>query len=156
MASNNGGPPSAGNPLARLVKASATQVWQAGRGAYFVAGSESSRLVGSLLGMGGRIDRTAKRRVVGARDTATQAWGRLENAFVQRVAQALNALQIPTARDIHELNSRVASLQRAVIALERRAAQAPPQARGKADARGKRTARSRKKAPTRARSKAGS
>lgn len=152
MASNSGGPPSAGNPLARLVKASAAQVWQAGRGAYLVAGSGSSRLVGSLLDMGGRIDRTAKRRVVGARDTATQAWGQLENAFVQRVAHALNALQIPTARDIHELNIRVASLQRAVIALERRAAQA----RGKTDARGKRTARSRKKAPAHARAKAGS
>jgi hypothetical protein len=117
MASNNGVQPFAGNPLARLVKASVDQAWHVGL------------------------------------DTATQAWGRLENAFEQRVVQVLNALQIPTARDIHELNSRVASLQRAVIALERRAAQAAAPAR--AAARGKPAARTRKKSSARARAKAG-
>ena len=127
MAKNNGSNPPAGNQLARLVKGSASQVWQAGRGAYSLAGSEGSRLVGSLLNIGGRIDRGAKSRVFEARGSAVEAWERLESTFVQRVAQALNALQIPTARDVHELNRRVEALQKAVVALERRAAAAAAQ-----------------------------
>jgi hypothetical protein len=75
---------------------------------------------------------------------------------VQRVARALNALQIPTARDVRELNQRVESLQKAVIALERRAAEA---AAAEAAAPGAKAARQRA-APARrrtaARKKAGS
>lgn len=161
MARNNGGKPFADNQLTRLVKESANQVWHVGRGAYSRAGSEGGRLVGNLLSISGRIDREAKNRVVGARDSATEAWDRLESAFVHRVARALNALQIPTARDVHELNSRVEALQKAVVALERRAAQAAerkPRTKvpGKAGARKKAAARSRKKAPARARMKTGS
>lgn len=161
MARNNGGKPFADNQLTRLVKESANQVWHVGRGAYSRAGSEGGRLVGNLLSISGRIDREAKSRVVGARDSATEAWDRLESAFVHRVARALNALQIPTARDVHELNSRVEALQKAVVALERRAAQAAerkPRTKvpGKAGARKKAAARSRKKAPARARMKTGS
>ena len=151
MAKNNGSNLPAGNQLARLVKGSASQVWQAGRGAYSLAGSEGSRLVGSLLNMGGRIDRGAKSRVFEVRGSAVEAWERLESTFVQRVAQALNALQIPTARDVHELNRRVEALQKAVVALERRAAEAavkPPRtAARKPAARKKPTARAVKKAP---------
>jgi len=161
MASNNGGKPFTDNQLTRLVKESANQVWHAGRGAYSRAGSEGGRLVGNLLSISGRIDREAKNRVVGARDSATEAWDRLESAFVHRVARALNALQIPTARDVHELNSRVGALQRAVVALERRVAQAAERkpratAPGKAGARKKAAARSSRKAPARARMKTGS
>ena len=43
---------------------------------------------------------------------------------MHRVARALNALQIPTARDVKELNARVTDLQKAVVLLERRAAEA--------------------------------
>lgn len=161
MASNNGSKPFTDNQLTRLVKESANQVWHVGRGAYSRAGSEGGRLVGNLLSIPGRIDREAKSRVVGARDSATEAWDRLENAFVHRVARALNALQIPTARDVHELNSRVEALQKAVVALERRAAQAAerkPRAKAsaKAGARKKTAARSGRKAPARARMKTGS
>lgn len=152
MASNDGGTPFAENQLARLVKASASQAWHVSRDAYSRAGAESSRLVGGLLNIGGRIDRRAKSSVFEARNSATEAWSRLEGAFVHRVARALNALQIPTARDVHELNSRVAELQKAVVALERRAAQAAPPA----GPRRKPAARSRKKAAARVRRKAGS
>jgi polyhydroxyalkanoate synthesis regulator phasin len=97
-------------------------------------------LVGSLLSIGGRIDREAKTRVFGARTSASEAWDRLETVIAQRVARALNALQIPTARDVRELNERVEALQKAVVALERRAAEAATvqprvQARRKATAR---------------------
>jgi len=151
MANFNGSNPRAGNQLTRLVKGSASQVWQAGRGAYSLAGSEGSRLVGNLLNIGGRIDRGAKSRVFEARGSAVEAWERLESTFVQRVAQALNALQIPTARDVHELNHRVEALQKAVVALERRAAEAavqPPRtAARKPAARKRAAARAVKKAP---------
>lgn len=161
MASNNGGTPFAENHLARLVKASASQAWHVSRDAYSRAGAESSRLVGGLLNIGGRIDRKAKSSVFEARNSATEAWSRLEGAFVQRVARALNALQIPTARDVHELNGRVAELQKAVVALERRAAQAAPpaasrSARGARGARRKPAAKSGKKVAARVRRKPGS
>jgi polyhydroxyalkanoate synthesis regulator phasin len=97
-------------------------------------------LVGNLLAIGGRVDREAKIRVFGARTSAMEAWERLETAFAQRVARALNSLQIPTARDVRELNARVEALQKAIVAIERRAAEAAGpkpqiQARRKATAR---------------------
>jgi poly(hydroxyalkanoate) granule-associated protein len=124
MARQNGSGSLADNQLTRLVVGSANQVWHVGRGAYTWAGSGSGRLVGGLMNLGGRLDREAKSRVFEARSSAADAWERLESAFVQRVARALNALQIPTARDVRELNQRVESLQKAVVALERRAAEA--------------------------------
>lgn len=122
MAKQNGDKPFADKQLTRSVMKSANLVWDAGRGVYSRAGSESSRLVGGLLNIGGRIDREAKSRVFEVRNNATEAWDRLESAFVHRVARALNGLQIPTARDVHELNERVEALQKAVVALERRVA----------------------------------
>jgi polyhydroxyalkanoate synthesis regulator phasin len=97
-------------------------------------------LVGNLLAIGGRVDREAKIRVFGARTSAMEAWERLETAFAQRVARALNSLQIPTARDVRELNARVEALQKAIMAIERQAAEAAApkaqvQARRKATAR---------------------
>lgn len=159
MAKKNGGAPFANNQLTKLVKGSANQVWHAGRGAYSRAGAGSERLVGGLLNIGGRIDREAKHRVFEARTSATEAWERLEKAFVHRVARALNALQIPTARDVQELNRRVAELQKAVIALERRTAQAArtpraAPARAKAGPRKKPPARAASKARSKARGKA--
>lgn len=124
MARQNGSGSLADNQLTRLVVGSANQVWHVGRGAYTWAGSGSGRIVGGLMNLGGRLDREAKSRVFEARSSAAGAWERLESAFVQRVARALNALQIPTARDVRELNQRVESLQKAVVALERRAAEA--------------------------------
>jgi poly(hydroxyalkanoate) granule-associated protein len=161
MADNNGVSPFTDNQLARLVRESAHQVWQVSRGAYSRAGSGSSRLVDGLLNFGGQIDREAKSRVFEIRTSATEAWDRLEGAFVHRVARALNALQIPTARDVHELNRRVAALQKAVVALERQVAQSPrkkgaPAPRAKVATRRKAAARSGKPAPARPRTKAGS
>jgi polyhydroxyalkanoate synthesis regulator phasin len=144
MAGNNGASPFTDNQLTRLVKQSATQAWQTGVGIYARAGTRSWFVVGGMLGLGERVDRGARHRVVAARTGASDAWDRLEAAIVHRVARALNSLQIPTARDVHELNRRVEALQSAVVALERRAATpaAPPVlARAKPGARGKPAAR---------------
>ncbi len=160
MAKNNGGGPFAGNQLARLVRDSASQVWDVGRGAYTRAESGGSRLVGGLLSIGGRLDREAKSRVFEVRSSASEVLERLEDAFVQRVARSLNAWQIPTARDVHELSRRVEALQKAVVTLEHRAAAQAAAARPPAAARGKRAAgkgaaRAVKKAPARVRKPAG-
>lgn len=121
------------NPVARFVKDSAHQVWLAGVGAYTRAGEEGGRLFDSLVSLGERIEsgararvdarvRAAESRVHDVRDTASVAWERFEALFQQRVARALNGLQIPTARDIHELNRRVEALQKAVDRLTAEAA----------------------------------
>jgi polyhydroxyalkanoate synthesis regulator phasin len=127
MAKASNGNPLTDNQLTRLIRGSANQVWHAGVDVYSRAGQEGTRLVDTLFGLGERLDRGAKSKAVGVRDSASAVWERLEDAFVQRVARALNALQIPTAQDVHELNERVQALQQAVVALERRAAKmAPP------------------------------
>lgn len=123
MARVNGRTPPTDNQLARLIKGSAEQAWHVGTGAYSLAESGGSRLIGGLLGLGERLDRGARNGITGARSSALEAWERIEYAFAQRVSRALNALQIPTARDVHELNARIGALQRAVLKLERRAAQ---------------------------------
>ena len=151
MAKQNGSSPLTDNQLARLVADSASQVWHVGRGAYSRAGAGGSRLFGGLMNFGGRLDREAKSRVFEARSSATEVWDRFEAALAQRVARALNSLQIPTARDVHELNRRVAELQKAVVSLERRAAEAaaaePKPRRRRAPATRKRRAATKKTAP---------
>jgi poly(hydroxyalkanoate) granule-associated protein len=123
MAKHNGSAPFADNQLTRFVVGSANQVWHVGRGAYSRAGSEGGRIVGGLINFGGRLDREAKSRVYEVRGTALEALKQIESAFMQRVTRTLNALQVPTARDVHELNARVESLQKAVVLLERRLAE---------------------------------
>jgi poly(hydroxyalkanoate) granule-associated protein len=156
MMKHNGSTHSADSQLARFVRGSADQVWQAGRGAFSLAESEGGRLVGGLLGMRSRFDHSARSRVFVARTSASEAWDRLEGALRHRVSRALNALQIPTARDVQELTRRVHALQDAVVALERQAAaaQAPRKAarntaarRNTATARGKGAASEARKAP---------
>lgn len=151
MAKQNGSSPLTDNQLTRLVKGSAQQVRQVGRGAYSRAGAGGSFLFGGLAKLGGSLDREAKSRVFEARNSTMEAWERFETAFVQRVGRALNALQIPTARDVKELNQRVADLQQAVTALEQRAAEAaapkkpPPRARRVAPKKAAPAARARRK-----------
>jgi poly(hydroxyalkanoate) granule-associated protein len=123
------------NQVARLVKDSAHQVWLAGLGAYARAEKQGSRLFDNLVTLGERIEsgararvdtriRAAESRAQNARDTAAEAWDRLEQLFQQRVARVLNNLQIPTARDVHELNRRVEELSRAVEHLTKEASSA--------------------------------
>lgn len=145
MAKQNGSSPFTDNQLTRLVKGSANQVREVGRGAYSRAGAGGSMLFGGLARLGGSLDREAKSRVFEARNTATEIWERVETAFVHRVARALNALQIPTARDVKELNERVSELQKAVVLLERRAAEAAA-----AEAKKKTAQRTRRAAPKKA------
>jgi hypothetical protein len=146
MAKSNGTRPFSPARLPQLVRDSASQAWHVGMDAY-------SR-VGGLLSIGGRIDREAKSRVYEARNSASDAWHRLESSIRLRVAQTLNALQIPTARDVQELSARVAELHKAVAALERRAGEGARS--GPAPRRGGTAARPARKTSARGRPKTGS
>jgi poly(hydroxyalkanoate) granule-associated protein len=123
MARVNGRTPPTDNQLVRLIRDSAGHAWDAGIDVYSRAESGGSRLIDGLLGIRERLDRGARDSITEARSSALEAWERIEYAFAQRVSRSLNALQIPTARDVQELNARIEALQRAVSKLERRAAQ---------------------------------
>jgi hypothetical protein len=126
MARHSNGGSLTDNPMTRLLADSANQAWNAGVDAYERAGSRGGRLFGGLWQIGERLDRGARMRVGNVRGNAVEIWGRLETAFLHRLARSLNALQIPTAQDVQELNRRVEALHKAVVALERRAAELAP------------------------------
>jgi len=146
--------------VARFVKDSAHQVWLAGVGAYTRAGEQGSRLIQRLVGLGERIETGARTRVdagLGAaesrarevRDSATEVWQRFETLVQHQVSRALNGLQIPTARDVHELNRRVEALQKAVdrLSAEGPGPKTPAPARRKAPSRKAATRKAHARAP---------
>jgi poly(hydroxyalkanoate) granule-associated protein len=119
--------------LATVIRDSANQIWLAGLGAYARAEEEGTRLFDTLVALGERVEtrardqvfrpiRAAERKAGEVRDTASGAAGHLRVAFERRVAKILNALQIPTSRDVDELTQRVEELTVALARMERRAA----------------------------------
>jgi poly(hydroxyalkanoate) granule-associated protein len=119
--------------LAMVIRDSANQIWLAGLGAYARAEEEGSRLFDNLVNVGERVEtrardqvhrpiRAAERQAEKMRDSATGALGHLRHAFDRRLARMLNALQIPTSRDVEELTTRVEELTVALERMERRAA----------------------------------
>lgn len=142
--------------LAEVVAESAQQIWLAGLSALSMAEKESGRFFDALSRLGANIQSqtgktadVAKKTVHGSKDMATGAWDRMEELFELRVGRALNALQIPTARDIKELSKRVDKLSKAVdkINAKHKGEASPKKKRktGKKAAAKKKT--SRKKAP---------
>ncbi|MDH3647387.1 MAG: phasin family protein [Gammaproteobacteria bacterium] len=113
--------------LARVISESAHQIWSAGLDALSLAEKESSKFFESLSQLSGNIQSqtqktadVAKKTVTGGKTTATDTWDKLEEMFELRVGRALNALQIPTAKDIKELSARVDKLSKAVDELSAR------------------------------------
>jgi len=128
---------------ANAIKDSAQQIWQAGLGAFTRAQAEGSKAFEALVKEGVEIQRrsqqTAEERVSEASqkmssmasDLGSKAagqWGKLESIFEDRVAQALNKLGMPTARDIAQLSQRIDELTLAVKALSEAADAAVPAA----------------------------
>jgi poly(hydroxyalkanoate) granule-associated protein len=150
--------------FAMVIRDSANQIWLAGLGAYARAEEEGSRLFDNLVTMGERVETRAKDQVVRpiraaerkageVRDTATGALSHLRHAFERRVGKILNALQIPTSRDVEELTTRVEELTVALERLERReAARRKDGTAGAKSGRSASAARPRKKAATAGRS----
>lgn len=100
---------------------SASQIWLAGLGAFAKTQEEGSKLFESLVKEGEQVEaRTRKAaddmfedmrgRMEEVRGRATEKLDKLEQAFQDRVARALNRLGVPTNEDIQELSKRVEEL----------------------------------------------
>jgi poly(hydroxyalkanoate) granule-associated protein len=102
------------NQLAVKIRESATQIWLAGLGAFSKAQQEGAKLFEALVAEGEKVqERTrvaADERLAEVREKATGTWDKLEQVFEDRVAQALNALSVPSRKDIDVLSQRVAEL----------------------------------------------
>lgn len=119
--------------LARAVRASAQQIWQAGLGAFAKAqeagegGRSFTRLVrdGSVLAKRAREVEEAAGTVARAAERATRrsnsSWGKLEQVFEERVARALATIGVPAAGEIEALRRRVEELELRVAELSERA-----------------------------------
>ena len=109
--------------LARAVRASAQQIWQAGLGAFAQAqeagegGRSFTRLVrdGSVLAKRAREVEDATGTVARAAERAIRrsggSWGQLEQVFEERVARALATIGVPAASEIEALRRRVDELE---------------------------------------------
>lgn len=109
--------------LARAVRASAQQIWQAGLGAFAKAqeagegGRSFTRLVrdGSVLARRAREVEEATGTVARAAERATRrsggSWGKLEQVFEERVARALATIGVPAASELEALRRRVDELE---------------------------------------------
>lgn len=100
--------------LAQTIKDSAHQIWLAGLGAFAKAQEEGTKVFEALVKEGEVIQKrtreAAEDKVAEARKVATGTWDKLENVFEERVARALNSLNVPTKKDIDALSARIAEL----------------------------------------------
>ena len=127
----------AGSQLAGTVKDSAQQIWLAGLGAFAKAQEEGGKVFETLVKEGLSIQRktqsVAEEKITEATNRmttlandisakATGKWDKLENIFEDRVAKALSALGVPSARDLDTLTARVHELEQSVQKLSARTA----------------------------------
>lgn len=107
---------------------SANQIWLAGLGAFAKTQEEGSKLFESLVKEGEQVeDRTKKAasdkmeemkdRMEEMKGKASEQLDKLEQAFQERVARALNRLGVPTNDDIQELAKRVEALNESILKL---------------------------------------
>lgn len=114
------------NQLAQTVKDSAQQIWLAGLGAFAKAQEEGTKVFEALVKEGEAIQKrtreAAEDKVAEARKMATGTWDKLESVFEERVARALNTLNVPTKKDIDALTARISELTAATKKLSGTAA----------------------------------
>lgn len=134
--------------LAKAVRASAAQIWQAGLGAFAKAQDEGSREFSRLVKDGAELQRGpgGSARTAGAGD-------KLEQVFEDRVARALLTIGVPDHGEVEELRRRVdqlaAQVERLSAALELQAAKPARKAAAKPAAKAVATKAPARKAPTR-------
>ena len=113
--------------LARAVRSSAQQIWQAGLGAFAKAQQAGGREFTRLVRDGSELQKRA-RQVEDATDTvarkaerssrrASGTWGKLEQVFEERVARALATIGVPARSEMEALNHRIDELERMVAEL---------------------------------------
>lgn len=122
--------------LARAVRSSAQQIWQAGLGAFAKAQQEGGREFTRLVRDGTELQKRA-RKVEDATDTvarkaerssrrASGTWGKLEQVFEERVARALAAIDVPARSEIEALSHRIDELERMLAEIGSAGRKAPP------------------------------
>jgi poly(hydroxyalkanoate) granule-associated protein len=106
-------------PLVATIRDSATQIWLAGLGAFAKAQKEGTKIFDALVAEGEAVQAQAKKAAGDAyaevKAKATKSidqlsWDNLERVFEERVSRALNALSVPTKKDLDTLAQRVAEL----------------------------------------------
>ena len=143
-----------GAQLAGTVKDSAQQIWLAGLGAFAKAQEEGGKVFETLVKEGLSIQRktqsAAEEKISEATNRmtslandisvkATGKWDKLENIFEDRVAKALNALGVPSAKDIDVLMARIDELNKSVQKLSSKSVAPKAVAAGTAKRAAKRT-----------------
>lgn len=121
-------------------KDSASQIWQAGLGAFAKAQEEGGKVFEALVRDGQAFQRktqaateeklseAAERMASMAgeiQQRATGQWGKLEGIFEERVAQALKRLGVPSEQDLQALVERIEALEQALAPAKSPARRAP-------------------------------
>lgn len=111
--------------LPQLAKESAEQIWLAGLGAFSKAQQEGGKVFNVLVQDGLALQKQAQAmaqeqlQAASARlgdlasnvsNRAAEPLDKLESLFEQRVARALERLNIPTAQDVQALQAQIAAL----------------------------------------------
>ncbi|MGH8213521.1 MAG: phasin family protein [Rhodanobacteraceae bacterium] len=132
MSDQSKGPANSGKKDAEQTRAfgramvdSAQQIWLAGLGAFAKAQKEGGRFFETLVEEGARTQEKTRaytqaqfeeaQRKAGpwietARQRTSDAFGKIEQAFDERIARAMRRMQMPTHEDIRQLNARLDEL----------------------------------------------
>lgn len=123
-----------GKAFARGMMESAQQIWLAGLGALSKAQQEGGKYFETLVEEGSRVQektrtytqtqfeqaqRRAEPWVNEARKRTNDAFGKFEQMFDQRLARAMQRMQMPTREDFDNLSARIDELEREVRAGKR-------------------------------------
>lgn len=135
------------NQLAKAVRASAHQIWQAGLGAFAKAQKEGGRVFGELVQEGSELQKrtrslagdrvsemteTVTKVADGVSKQASGSWDKLEQVFEDRVARALGTIGVPTRKDIEALSGQIGQLREMVAELAVQKAARKPAAKARA------------------------
>jgi poly(hydroxyalkanoate) granule-associated protein len=122
---------------AHVILESANQIWLAGLGAFAKAQGEGVKAFDHLVEAGKQVEeksrKSAEEKVMAVSSKATETWDKLEQVFQDRVARALNALGVPSNKDVADLNKRIEELNKSVNELLKKQT-AKPAAAAKAEA----------------------
>ena len=111
--------------MSEHMKDSAQQIWLAGMGAFAKAQQEGTKIFETLVKDGtklqeatqqaqAKVAQAAEKMSAMANDMGQRATGqidRLEGIFEERVAKALQHMGLPSAKDLADLQERVAALE---------------------------------------------
>jgi poly(hydroxyalkanoate) granule-associated protein len=133
--------------LAKGVRASAHQIWQAGLGAFAKAQKEGGRVFSELVQEGSDLQKrtrslaedrvsemteTVSKVADGVSKQASGSWDKLEQVFEDRVARALGTIGVPTRKDIEALSRQVEQLREMVAEMAGPKAAHKPAAKARA------------------------